>query len=51
MRLFLSESWGYNTVSTTAVTPDVCPVILVPINWSAYAAIGTPWKVLFNWTQ
>ena len=39
----LSEFVGNNTSVTYAVTPEVCPVIFVPTNWSAYADTGTPW--------
>ena len=41
----LSESEGSRTLSTNAVTPDVCPVIVIPINLSAYAATGIPRKL------
>ena len=46
-----SESSGKRTLSTKAVTPDLCPVSLLPTNWSAYADTGTPWKEFSNWTQ
>ena len=37
-------SWALILIflSTTALTPDVSPVIFVPTNCSAYAATGTP---------
>ena len=34
VKLPLSESSGNMILSTTAVTPEVCPVIFVPTNWS-----------------
>ena len=42
MRFPLSEFSGRRTLSTTALTPEDSPVILVPTNCSAYAATGTP---------
>ena len=42
MRLPLSEFAANSTLSTTAVTPEVCPVIFVPISCDTYASTGTP---------
>ena len=42
MILPLSDSEDDNTFSTTAVTPEVCPVIFDPTSWSAYADTGIP---------
>ena len=46
----LSESADDKTLSTVAVTPDVWPVIVVPISWSVYASTGTPWNVFVSCT-
>ena len=50
VKLPLSESAAERILSTTAVTPETSPVIVVPTNWSAYASTGTPWKVFDSWT-
>ena len=47
----LSESADGRILSTTAVTPEVWPVMVAPTNWSAYASTGTPWKVFASCTQ
>ena len=51
VKLSLSESTFDNIFLIVAVTPDLAPVTLKPINWSEYNDTGIPKNVSSIWIQ